>query len=95
MIYTINGKNYESKQFDFAALVKLEECGVSMSDFTKLDKPLTLIVALTAWLMDCSKEKATKEINEHLSNGGTFEDLVKIFETIKESDFFKKAMTQH
>lgn len=94
MTITINGKNYESKKFDFSALIKLEECGVSLQDFESTNKPLTLIVALTAWVMDCSKEKATKEINEHLMNGGKLEDLTKVIEVLKDSDFFLKAMKQ-
>lgn len=95
MTYTINGKEYKSKRFDFSALVKLEECGVSMSDFQKITKPLTLIVAVCAWIMDCDKETATKEINSHLENGGTLEDCTKILESLKDSDFFQKAMKQN
>lgn len=94
MVYKINGKNYESKKFDFSALVKLEECGVTMNDFKKVTKPLTLIVAVCAWIMDCDKETAIEEVNAHIENGGTLEDLTKVLETIKDSDFFLKAMKQ-
>ena len=95
MIYKINGKEYKSKKFDFSALVKLEECGVTMDDFKKVTKPLTLIVALCAWVMDCDKETATNEINSHIENGGSLEDCTKVLESIKDSDFFLKAMKQN
>lgn len=92
MTYIINGKEYKEKRFDFAALVKLEECGVSMNDFASVSRPLTLIVGLVAWVMDCDKEKATQEINEHLEKGGSLDDCLKILESVKDSDFFQKAM---
>ena len=92
MKYKINGKEYESKKFDFEALVKLEECGVTMQDFKKVTKPLTLITGLVAWIADLSKEEAIQEINEHIQNGGNISDCAKILESIKESDFFQKAM---
>lgn len=98
MTYTINGKEYKSKRFDFAALVKFEECGINMSDLQNLKnlaKPLTLIVAVCAWVMDCDKETATKEINSHIENGGSLEDCTKILESLKDSDFFQKAMKQN
>ena len=95
MIYKINGKEYKSKKFDFAALIKLEECGVTMDDFSKISKPLTLITSLVAWVMDCDKETAVKEMNEHLENGGSLDDFVKIFDSLKESDFFLKAMKKN
>lgn len=95
MLYKINGKEYESKKFDFSALVKLEECGVTMTDFQKVTKPLTLIVGMCAWIMDCDKEIAIREVNAHIENGGKLEDLTKILESIKDSDFFQKAMKQN
>ncbi len=95
MIYKINGKEYESKDFDFGALAKLEECGVTMTDLQNVkNKPMTLILGLVAWVIDCSKEDAIEEINEHIKNGGTLKDLMKIFDSLKNSDFFIKAMKQ-
>ena len=92
MTITINGKNYETKEFDFAALVKIEDCGVTLEDLTSIKKPLNLIVALVAWITNKSKNDAIKEINDHLENGGSLEDLTKVAEDIKNSDFFQKAM---
>lgn len=92
MTITINNKEYKTKKFDFGALIKLEECGVGFDDLTSMKKPLTLIVGLIAWVIDGDKEKATKELNEHISNGGKLGDILKIVEVIKDDDFFQKAM---
>lgn len=95
MTITINNKDYKIKKFDFGALVKLEECGIGLNDLTNMrnmKKPFTLIVGLIAWIIDGDKEEATKELNEHISNGGKLEDILKVVEVIKDDDFFQKAM---
>lgn len=92
MKYKINGKEYNSKRFDFEALVKFEECGVGLKDLQKVSKPMTLIVGLVAWIADLDKDDAIKEVNEHIENGGQLQEILKILESIKDSDFFLKAM---
>ena len=92
MKYKINGKEYNSKRFDFAGLVKFEECGVGIKDLQKVSKPMALIVGLVAWIADLDKDDAIKEVNEHIENGGRLQDILKIMESIKDSDFFQKAM---
>ncbi len=94
-MYIINGVEYKEKKFDFGALAKLEECGVSMLDFQKMNKPITLIIGLVAWITDTNKEQATEIVNQHVENGGKISDLVSILEALKTSDFFKKAMKQN
>lgn len=92
MKYKINGKEYNSKRFDFEALVKFEECGVGFKDLKKISKPMALIVGLVAWIADLDKDDAIQEVNEHIEKGGRVQDILKIMESIKESDFFQKAM---
>jgi len=94
-MYIINGKEYKEKKFDFGALAKLEECGVNLEDFEKMKKPITLVIGLVAWVTDTDKEEATELVNQHVENGGKLSDLVSILETLKTSDFFKKAMKQN
>ena len=94
-MYIINGVKYQEKKFDFGALAKLEECGVSMQDFQKMKKPVTLIIGLVAWITETDKEEATEIVNQHVANGGKLSDLVSILETLKTSDFFKEAMKQN
>lgn len=91
-MYIINGEQYKEKKFDFGALAKLEECGVSMEDFKKMKKPITLIIGLVAWITDTDREEATELVNQHVKNGGKLSDLVSIIESLKTSDFFKVAI---
>lgn len=93
-MYIINGVKYKEKKFDFSALAKLEECGVTMTDFNKMKKPITLIIGLVAWITDTDKEEATDILNKHVENGGKLSDLVTILESLKTSDFFNQAMKQ-
>lgn len=92
MKYKINGQEYDSKRFDFEALLKFEECGLGFKDLKKVKKPMALIVGLVAWIADLDKDDAIQEVNEHIENGGKLQDILKIMESIKESDFFQKAM---
>lgn len=90
----INGKEYEEKEFDFAALAKLEECGCSFEDLVEIEKPMALVIGLVAWILDCKKKKAIKEINEHIMNGGSLAKLYNIIDSAKDSDFLKALMKQ-
>lgn len=90
----INGKEYEEKEFDFAALAKLEECGCSFEDLKEVEKPMALVIGLVAWILDCKKPKAIKEINEHIMNGGSLVELYNILDSAKDSDFLKALMKQ-
>lgn len=93
-MYIINGVKYKEKKFDFGALAKLEECGVTMDDLKKMKKPITLVIGLVAWVTDTDKEEATELVNKHVENGGNLSELVSILESLKTSDFFQKAMKQ-
>lgn len=90
----INGKEYEEKEFDFAALAKLEECGCSFEDLKEVEKPMALVIGLVAWILDCKKKKAVEEINEHIKNGGSLAELYNILDSAKDSDFLKALMKQ-
>lgn len=90
----INGKEYEEKEFDFAALAKLEECGCSFEDLVEVEKPMALVIGLVAWILDCKKKKAVEEINQHIKNGGSLAELYNILDYAKDSDFLKALMKQ-
>ena len=89
----INGKEYDNeKEFDFGGLAKLEECGCTYDDLQNLqefEKPMALIIGLVAWVIDCKKRKAIEEINAHIKNGGTLNELMVLLDSLKESDFLK------
>ena len=88
---TINGKNYEVKEIDFNAICELEECGVSLGDLSVFKKkPFTLYRGCFAYHSGLEMEQASKEMENHLVNGGTFEDFIPFVEALTESDFFDK-----
>lgn len=94
--FTINGKRYTAKPFDFNTVCNLEENGVSLSEMTK--KPMSMARAYFALCFNGSIEDAGKEIQAHIVAGGDFNDLYKAMgDEMSESDFFQalnKAQTQ-
>ena len=90
MIYKLNNKEYETKELNFREIVKMEKCGV---DITNLGKGNTFAqtCCMVSYITGLSKEKSAEEIDSHLDNGGTIEEVFKCFEVISTSDFFKKV----
>ena len=88
---TINGKNYKVKEIDFDAICDLEEYGVYIGDIAMFrKKPFTLYRGCFAFHSGLELEQASKEMENHLVNGGTFEDFIPFVEALTESDFFDK-----
>ena len=89
MEYTLNGKTYEVKEINFREIVKMEKCGVDLTTLGKKNT-MTQIGAMVSYITGLPFDKALTEIDTHLENGGTFEEVAKCFEAIADSDFFKK-----
>ncbi len=86
--FTINEKRYQAKPFDFNTVCDLEDNGVSLQDMSK--KPMSMARAYFALCLNGDKEKAGKEIQEHVMNGGDFNELYTAMgEELNESDFFQ------
>ena len=86
--FTINEKRYQAKPFDFNTVCDLEDNGVSLQDMSK--KPMSMARAYFALCLNGDKEKAGKEIQEHVMHGGDFNDLYTAMgEELNESDFFQ------
>lgn len=91
--FTINGKRYTAKSFDFNTVCDLEDSGVSLIDMTK--KPMSLARAYFALCLNGDKEKAGQEIEAHIKAGGNFNDLYEVIGAeLNESDFFQ-ALNQN
>lgn len=90
MIYKLNNKEYETKEVNFREIVKMEKCGVDIANLGK-GNTFAQTCCMVSYITGLSKDKALDEIDEHLNNGGTFEDVIKCFEVLTESDFFKKV----
>lgn len=88
--FILNGKELKAKDFDFNLMCDLEEMGLSMEDVSK--KPMSFIRAYISFCLNGDKEKAGKEITAHISGGGTFDDIISVFQAkVEESDFFRNA----
>ena len=87
-IFTVNGKTYHAKEFDFNFLCDLEDQNLSLEDIDK--KPMSLIRSYLAFSANITKEKAGLEIEKHLENGGKFNDIVEIMgQQMQDSGFFR------
>lgn len=87
-IFTVNGKEYKAKPFDFNMVCDLEDMGIRIQDTN--NKPMATVRAYFAICTGKGKEYAGKEMEQHIINGGTFEDVVDIMnEEMDKSDFFR------
>lgn len=86
--FTINGKRYDAKPFDFNTVCDLEDNGVSLTQMK--EKPMSMVRAYFALCYGGSREDAGKEIQSHVLAGGNFNDLYKVMgDEMNESDFFQ------
>ena len=86
--FTINGKEYKAKAFDFNLVCDLEDMGISLEQAS--NKPTSLVRAYCGLCAGKSKEYAGKEMEAHLMAGGTFEDImVAMSDEMAKSDFFR------
>lgn len=85
---TINSKEYKVPTFDFGAICDLESLGINFVDVES--KSFNFIRGLVALTIGCGIEKANKEINEHLMNGGAIDDFIPLLEAVTKSDFFQQ-----
>lgn len=85
---TVNGKSYQAKEVDFNFICRLELDGI---EFSKIDKNyMNLIKSYVAYCMNIDTEDAGKEIEQHLINGGSFNDFNDIItQKMEDSDFFR------
>lgn len=87
-MFSVNGKVYQSKEFTFGVIRQFEDYGLQMSEIQ--NKPMTMV---SAYLSVCGKmplDKADEEINEHIINGGNFDDVMEVIsEEMNNSRFFQ------
>lgn len=91
--FTVNGVTYTAKDFNFNTVCDLEDLGVSLSDLG--NKPMAMI---RAYLTICSgrdAEFAGEQIEQHIINGGNFEDMMQVIsEKMEESGFFRALQSR-
>lgn len=86
--FVVNGVTYVAKPFDFDTVCELEHMGV---DFREIDKtPMSLIRAYFAICADTTKEQAAALFENHIINGGKFDDVTSAMsKEMDASDFFR------
>ena len=93
--FELNGKTYKVPEFDFNALVELENKGVDFQEMTSSGKSgLGFIRALVSFATHKSVEEAGKEITKLLvdKKDKAMESLQPLLEAFNDSDFFKSLV---
>lgn len=89
--FTVNGKEYRAKEFDFNLMCDLEDMGMPVAEMSK--KPSAAVRAYFALCAGKGKEFAGKEIEAHIIGGGSLEDVViAMDEEMEKSDFFQALL---
>lgn len=89
--FTINGKDYKAKPFDFNMVCSLDEMGIPLESIGVEEMATT-----RAYFAVCAgkkKEAVGKELEQHFLNGGDFSEIMSVIaDEIKKSDFFHKVI---
>lgn len=86
--FTINGKEYESREITFNFMCLLEDRGITLDDIE--NKPLKFAREYLAYCGRMDSEVAGKEIENHVIAGGNFNVLYDVInEAMAESGFFR------
>ena len=85
--FTLNGLTVSAREFNFNALCDLDNYGISIQDVG--DKPMAFVRAYIALCMNTSLEEAGQNVNDHIVNGGTLDDIfAAINKELENSGFF-------
>ena len=85
----INGKSYQGAEMTFNNVCRMEEMDAPITYGAKVS--FSMLRAYLALCMNTSKENAGEELEKHIVNGGTMDDLSEAMaEAIENSDFFRK-----
>lgn len=90
--FTINGKKYNSKPFDFNLICDLEDMGVPMKEMGK--KQFSVTRAYFALCAGISNAAAGKELEAHVIAGNNFEELNSALASEMESSDFFRSLTK-
>lgn len=93
---TINGKKYEVPKLDFDTVCQLEENGISLLAMNDRNpKIATMLRAFTAWIIGCSPQQASVEIQSHLEAGGNITDLLTAITSALNDSGFSRGNRQN
>lgn len=85
----INGKSYQGAEMTFNNVCRMEEMDAPITYGAKVS--FSMLRAYLALCMNTSKENAGEELEKHIVNGGTMDELSEVMaDAIENSDFFRK-----
>lgn len=91
-IFTINGKEYRAKEFDFNTICDLEDLGIDITSGKM--KGMAFLRAYFSLSSGLPLSVAGKEIEKHIASGGNLEKLSEaIGNAVDESEFFRNLGT--
>lgn len=84
----INGKAYPTKEITFNTVCQFEDMGIPMSEIEA--KSIMFVRAYAAMCMDKKADQAGDEIEKHVMNGGSMDELADVLrQAVEESGFFQ------
>lgn len=90
---TVNGRVYAAKEVDFNFLAELGNEKIDISDIDV--KIIPAIRVYVAYCMGVDVERAGEEINAHVVNGGSIEEIASVLnKKAAESGFFRAINEQ-
>lgn len=92
---TINGREYTIPEVDFDAVCELEEKGVDLlAADAKHPKLAITLRGIVAWIMGAPEKVASREIMDHIQNGGNIIEILNaVTEAMQDSGFFGQRET--
>ena len=91
-VITVNGKEYKTAGINFNTVCELENRGITLADMSK--KPNAFIRVYFAISANCLNEQAGEELEQHVINGGDFENIYTVIANeVQDSGFFR-ALTK-
>ncbi len=84
----INNKTYTIPELNFNAICKLEDMGIALTNMDKMI--LSTVRGFLALCMNGDFEKAGSELEAHLENGGSLDEILQeINNAVEQSGFFQ------
>lgn len=90
--FTVNGKEYKAKAFDFNLVCDLEDMGISLEEMSK--KKMFMVRTYFAICAGENNEFAGNELNAHFVNGGKLEDIIEVMNKEMEGSGFFQALNK-